>query len=521
MKKNLVIAAIAAALVTGGVVAFSQWRSHVILKQRVRQEALVSSLLKEKRIRDALAVLQLLRHDAAGAQTADQETRWQQWELAATVQLREPPRLIALYERYPALVQADEAASLLATRALLASKHPAEAAKLRAAWHGHEHRTADWLCYDADECVSRKKPEEAVALLEGTHLEGKEDCVRLLRLAILSSGQPKKVWTYFQQAYAADPQNTDLRSFRGQVLENAGQFPLARAEYSAALAIDPTNPLLRDQLADFYTRQRDYPMTVATLAGGMRGDTFDFIWLKAAFWSRLASPLPKDAPAAGQCPQGALEPLVKMIAALPAGQFWDESAFQQLRFSTQYNTGRQEVFWLRLLQLLKEGREKEAAELLAANPFRTRSLHPELESSLRILLKCRLHQAAPMPGDYDSGPGGAGTHSFFKAVGAWSQGHPEAGLESFATGPRAFAGALLAAGWLEAALEFTPTDRALAGAPEWFTYDMTRALSLNRSPEAALAFAQLQPDSPWMRLAIEKLRLRSSLEEIDNAPAVK
>ncbi|MEI8341549.1 MAG: hypothetical protein WCH43_08465, partial [Verrucomicrobiota bacterium] len=411
MKKTPVIAATALVLMVGGVAAFVQWRGHVILKQQARQEAVVSNLLKTNRTREALAVLQLLRHDSTGAATVEQEARWEEWELAATVKLREAPRLVALYERHPDLVSNDETASLLAARALLAGKHPAEAAKLRERWRGHERLQAEWLCYDADECVARKKPEEAIALLEGAHLEGKDDCVRLLRLAILNSGKPEKVWKYFQEAYAVDPQNADLRSFRGQVLENAGQPKHARVEYTAALATDPSNPLLRDQLADFYTRQHDYPMTVATLSGGLASNPFDYIWLKAGFWARLASPLPKDAPAAALCPKGILEPLVKMIDGFPAGRFWDEQAFQQLRFSSRYAGERQEVYWLRLLQMLKDGREKEAADLLAANPFRAHSLNPDLESTLRILLKYRLHQITPATGDYDRGINEGERHS--------------------------------------------------------------------------------------------------------------
>lgn len=505
MKRKIAAIIAAAALVTGGGFAFSAWRSHVIATQRERQERTVVVLLKEHHGGDALALLQLMRREAAGTVLPQaQEARWQKYELAASLQLRDMPLLLALYERLPDLLRSDETASLLVARALIAMKRPDEAAKLRDSWRGREQQKEDWLCYDADECLFRHKPEEAAELLTGTQFSGKADSGRLLRLAILNADKPPEALKYFNAAYAADRANPDLRSFRGQILENAGQARLARVEYTAALAAAPENPLLRDQLAEFYLRQHDYPLALQTLAESLRGNAFDFMWLKAGFWARVIKPLPAgNAPQ--HCPAGVLQPLAEMIVSLPAEKFWDEKTFERLRFAARYASERQEVFWLRLLQNLKDGRENEAADMLTTNTFKAHPLHSELEGALRIFLKFRQKHISPAAEDFDQATDDR--HQLFESIAAWSKGQASPETETFAAGPYAFAGAFLAAGWVEAALQLVPSDRALPDAPDWFLYGIAQALRMNRDNATALAFAKKQPPTSLMRLAVGELLL--------------
>ena len=509
MKKTALIVFIAAAVLTGGGAVFWGWRGHVIHKQRQRAELKVQTLLERQQGREALVLLQLMRRETAGESLPpEQETQWKKWELQAAWELRDMPRLILFYERDSGLLQQNEEASLMAARALLALRKPLEAAKLRSAWRGHETKKEDWLAYDADECLRRGKPEEARALLTTTTFAGPADCSRLLRLAILNADRPAEAVKYFNAAYAADPHNPDLRSFRAQILENAGQLELARVEYVAAQAANPANPLLRDQLAEFYLRQHDYPLAVQTLGQNLADGSFDSLWVKARFWGRVTSPL---TPVSGPCPPGSLQALADLLAKLPPDRFWDEAAFSKLRQAPAYAAGRQEVYWLRLLQNLRDGREKEALEQLQENHFRAHSWNRELQSSLLIFLHYRKTKQAPQPGDFDSEL--KERHALFDSIASWCNGQANTELQSFAAGPYAFAGACLASGWVEAALQLVPTDRALPDAPEWFRYGLVQALRLNRSPAAALAFATKQPPTSLLRLAIGELCLAEGNRE--------
>ena len=102
---------------------------------------------------------------------------------------------------------------------------------------------------------------------------------RLVRLALATSGSNLTTsWNYLADAAQLDPRNTEVRSFRAQILEQIGKDELARVEYVAAHVAEPQNPLLRDQLAEFYRRQGNsiwrsprgrprYPLLPSTISG--------------------------------------------------------------------------------------------------------------------------------------------------------------------------------------------------------------------------------------------------------------
>ena len=494
---------IAVALGVGGGAAFFAWRGHVIKQQRDREERTVQSLLDRHQGREALALLQLLRRETDQESFAPgQELRWKTWELQASLEMRDMPRLLMYYERDPALFVENEVACIMTTRTLLAIHKPEEAAKLRRVWLGREKHKEEWLAYDADECLRRGKADEARALLLTATLSGRADCARLMRLALLSAGRPQEAAGYLNAAYAADPRNSDLRSFRAQILENAGQNELARVEYTAALAVEPGNPLLRDQLAEFYLRQQDYPLALQTLGDNLARGSFDYMWLKAEFWGRVAAPLQSNA---NKCPSGSLQPLAELMRNLHKNSFWDEAAFARLRSSEDFAGNRQEVHWLRILQYLQDGKEREALELLSGSKFMTRSWNPELESTLRIFLNYRQSGRPPQAGDFNAAA--KQHHTLFDAVAAWSNGNAMPDIHSFATGPYAFAGACLASGWIEAALRLAPTDRGMEDAPEWFRYGMVQALRMSRGSGPALELARKQPVTPLLQLATGELLL--------------
>jgi Flp pilus assembly protein TadD len=420
-----------------------------------------------------------------------------------SVQLRDLPRLLALWEREPSLLAAHEDAALLVLRVLGALRDADGALALREKWRGRETQTHLWQAFDADQLMLARRAAEAVALLQGQSFAGAADCGRLLRLSLLQAGNAAKAWEFLERAYAADPKNPDVRSFRGQVLENAGQRELARIEYVAALVGDPRDAIRREQLISFYVRAGNFAQALQTCADGLGADGPDFLWLQWQFWRRMIGP---DAERKTATPPGRLRPLVDQLRAQPAGVFWDWRASEGLRDLPRYTSQRQEVFWLQVWQFLREGKEAEAADLLTASRFRSTSYHRELECALRIVLRWRASDRAPVVGDFSRNPAVAVRHVLLEEIESWGRGTLgservlSAETRAFLRGPQAFAGLALAAGWTEAALQLVDQQATYSGEPEWFRYGLAQALRFNRGADEALAFLRRHPATPTAQL---------------------
>lgn len=99
---------------------------------------------------------------------------------------------------------------------------------------------------------------------------------------------------------------------------------MARVEYVAAHLTDTSNPLYRDQLAEFYRRYDRLDLAVQTWGQDLDDRSADFIWLKALFWSKVATPTSLDSATPADL-YGALAPLVMYLQDLPQHTFWDEA----------------------------------------------------------------------------------------------------------------------------------------------------------------------------------------------------
>jgi len=488
---RILILASVALLLTGVCVAgFRAWRARALVRQEQAAHSRAGSLIREGKAAEALAMVEAF---------ARKETKleWSRLEVSALTALQNLPRLASLFERTPARIIADEEASVLMGHAFLHARKSAQYTRIRAGWRGHEQRVDAWLMLDTDALVLAGKPRDAEQLLRSRTLPGEADAARLMRLALVTAKKDLAgAWRLLDQAAALDPRNSDVRSFRGQILETAGRPELARVEYVAALVAAPRNPLLRDQLAEFYHRSRSYDLALDTWVEALGQPNFDFIWLKTQFWSQVLRPT--DLSALGAPPSGDLEPLVRQLATLKPGNFFDTNAFSQLPRARVYAAQRQEVFWLRLLDALQLGREKEASDLLRFEPERLYSWEPELAAALRRILCFRQKESLCPPGlvgaraetDTNRPPffvlleeaarreKGAPNHSASLA--------PE--LASVLRGPNAFSLALLAAGWREAGLRLRAQHQIAPGEPDWSIRAFAEALRLNRGSKAALDF---------------------------------
>ncbi|MDW8309307.1 MAG: hypothetical protein RMK20_08030, partial [Verrucomicrobiales bacterium] len=283
-------------------------------------------------------------------------------------------------------------------------------------------------------------------------------------------------------------------------------------EYQAAFQANTNNPYFRNQLAEFFRRHGEYERAVDVwLAGLTNATATDSMWLRAWFWSRVARPRPFDWNTRPP-PAGPLQPLLFVLAGLPPGTFWNETAYAQLP-APHAGEWVQETFWLRLLAALQAGQEHAALELLRTNSFRAESYHLDLESALIRALEFRRTGQLIFPDGVNIplNPAPPRTrHQFFEALDEATRSagrKPADALERLLRSPHAFAAIFLAAGWAEAALRLPHPEVVPDDYPDWLAFGFSRAYALNRSAEAGLAYAGRQKSTPALELLSAELLL--------------
>ena len=498
----IVVAVVAVVCVVLGLGLMS-WQEGVTKAREQREK--VEKLIAEGRGEEALAFIQQ-RNRAVKSQSEKLRLTWLALEAAALAQIGDGPRLLMLYNREPNAITNQEAASLQVSRALLRIGDLERFDKLRAGWRGREGSPAAWFEVDVDILLLRGKRDEAIQQLNSRTFEGAADCGRLLRLALVNlPGDPKAASHYLDRAVSLDPRNPEVHLHRGRMFENAGMYPTANLEYSAAFAANTNNAYFRDQLAEFYRRTGNYDRALLTWASGLsRPSASDSMWERTWFWSRVARTIKLDW-AALEPPPGLFEPFVRYLLGLPPGTFWDEAQFGKLP-ARHYEEVLQETYWLRLLDALKAGRETDAMKLIETNRFRRGSYHLELESALVRVLNFRKTGEVKFPAgvtiQLNEAPPKT-RHQLFELLDSVTK-NPGAKLpentERLLRGPDAFAAIFLAAGWAEAALQLPHPEVVPDNYPEWVGFGFTQALRLNRGNGAALDYAAKQKASPVLEM---------------------
>lgn len=437
------------------------------------------------------------------------------------------PQLVALYEIYPKSFDAHEKAAILVANAYIASGRPRDYQQLRDNWKGREAKPEVWFVLDADKLLLDGKRKEAIDFLHSRTFQGKADTSRLVRLALLTALEnPKEAWDYLDQAYKKDPENPEIRSYRAKLLETVGKNSLALTEYIAAVQTDPKNLYLKDQLAEFYLRQKQYPYALEIWRESLNPPSLDFVWLKALFWNKIVLPIKYDWTAA-KPPKGKIEPFIEYLIALKPDEFWDQAAFEKLDNYQQYLKTQQAAFWLRLLQNLKDGNEKEAYEMLQFNPWSTYSWNPELEKALRRILLYRktgkfvAEKSQNVQNDAQKEQKvkpiqvPAEEPFLFSQLEFLAQNPPSeknkvpVDLHELLAGPEIFSAAMLAAGWDEAALTLNKLTVIPQTYPEWVAFDLVQAYRRNRGNNEALKFATLQTPTHALSMLIGEILIAS------------
>ncbi|HHO76654.1 MAG TPA: hypothetical protein ENN05_09530 [Deltaproteobacteria bacterium] len=520
VKEKLTLGALIVLLCALVVLGFFYWRSYVITAQEERCYAEAAGLLNQSRIPEALTIIRTSKSSAS----AESYEKWISLEIRALEQSRNIHRLLYLYGQSPGSFMNHEEASILVERALLKTQNMELFHELRNLWRSHEQRPELWLALDVDALLSQGEKDKALALLNSRQFEGPADCGRLVRLAILKAGDNlADSWSLLEKAYLADPRNPDVRSFRAQILEYTGKMTQARVEYVAAHLAEPDNPILRDQLAEYYRRQGNYRLALKTWADGLNEHSLDFFWLKTIFWSRITHPFVIDRPSPALA-DGDLVPLITYLFDLPPDMFWDDySLGDNPRVSRLLDT-RQEIYWLRLIQALKDGSETRAMDLLKASPHKRSSYHPDLERALEIVLVYRRWGVIVNPVEGETPVlHKQGRHQFFQLLNRLTQADSKPSkinpipdnIEALLKSDEAFAAVFLAGGWIEAALALHKLPLIPDDFPDWVSYGLTQAMRYNRGNKAAIEFSAMQKSNESLNLLTAEIMLAEN--DLDEA----
>jgi len=481
-----------------GCILFYALRSQIVEVRDEQSFTTAKNYLSAKRPDKAIEIIRGRDRSRSGKRTAD----WIDLEIETLDELGNIARLRYLFDQNPDAFSKHEKASLLIARVMLKTDNQIAYRKLQNIWKSRSQMPALWFALDVDALIVEGKVNEALKMLNSQSFQGEADAGRLMRLALLTAKNDLRgAWNYMDRAYYLAPKNPDVRSFRAQILEGIGKISMARVEYVAAHLAQPDNPLFRDQLAEFYRRNGNIGLALQTWSNNLDERSADFIRLKALFWSRVAYPV-KINKADPSDISGDLSPLVVYLQNISGNQFWDDAAFQNISDQQSFLDTRQETFWLRLLQYLKEGKEKLAYDLLQTHPFQGKSWNPDIQSALEKVLAYRLGHNLPMLNiDFSTTGTTRERHQLFDQLDqVVKNGTMTPELANLMHSKEAFAALFMAGGWVEAALQLHQIPVLPDNFPDWVAYGLTESLRFNRGNKSALAFANKQKKSPLLEL---------------------
>lgn len=519
--RKIALAFLVMLIILGGFLTYFYWPKieHRLRKWTVNKEEetkeihRVQELLNQDKADEAMEIIQ--RYSDSVDNHSEIGKQWLELLIRASAATYNTQQLVVLYEYYPKAFEGQEKAALLVANAYIATGRPRDYQHLRDSWKGRETKPESWFVLDADKLLQEGKSKEAVELLKSRSFPGKSDTARLIHLALLSVMEnPQESWEYLNQAYTKDPENSEILSYRAKFLETMGKNSQALLEYLAAIHVDPKNTYLKDQLAEYYLRQKEYSNALQVWQDTLNPPSLDVIWIKALFWNKIITPLKYDWKSAIP-PKSKLEPFITYLMDIPSGLFWSQSGFEKLPNYQQYLSSQQSTYWLRLFQFLKEGKENEAYHLLQYNPFSAFSWNPELERALkRILLYRKSGQLTAeieeknkqenlvLPPDL---PFFYSQLEIFANAPSKDKNQMPQDLQILLKSPDVFSAALLASDWDEAAIDLNKSSVYPKNYPDWVAFNMTQALKRNRSNSAALEFATLQTQTPALSMLIGEL----------------
>lgn len=488
--------------------------------------AKVQVLLSQSKPQEALEIIK--KYEGVLNFQTERGKQWLDLLITASEEAPSPQELYILHEYFPeAFNNHEKGAQIVANMLLMQNKGP-EYIKLREKWKGNEKEEDVWFVLDADKMLIDGNRKEAESFLNSKTFPGKKDSNRLIRLAFLTVNEnPKQAWDYLTEAQTKDPTNPDIRLYRARLLEALGEKQYSFAEYIAAAQVAKENPVYQDQLAEFLIRNHSYVEAIDIWTYNLGPKTPDIIWLKAWFWNKVGIKSPVEWKVEN-IPDSPLKPLLTYLFNLKPDQYWDQAAFDKIPNNTVYIKEQPVTFWLRLIQSLKEGDEKNAEELLKLNLFAEASVLPSLELALQRVLNYRINgtllledikeveisktYSTQLESTQGNQPQVEWKSPFFEeleSLAAQQRKDPNFQLpqdvKALLESKEAFSVVFLAATWIETSLFLHQLAIIPPNFPNWVVIGLTQALQIARGNSEALKFATMQKPTPELILLVAQL----------------
>ncbi|MGK5594356.1 MAG: tetratricopeptide repeat protein [Parachlamydiaceae bacterium] len=494
LNKKLLIASF-----VGGLIAISLVGTYVYqLNEKTRitlaneasnQEDLALAKRKLQEWQPLCAMELVKKHLNEIYQNTSFASEWLSISLQAGVKLQDARFLTELYswEQKPFLE--NEEAALAVAENLIDQDRDQEFTHLKNWWQKECKYSEKWTLLEADHCARNGNSSKALNLLTAKKFKHPYEVDRLLRLAFLNLNEnPRISWVHLSQACKIDPHNPDLRIYRAHFLNALGKDTLALQELNEAAVSHQKDSLLKEERIEQHIKNKDYFPAIALLEQELSREASPHLWKQALFLNKVVAPVNHDTK---QLSNQHINAEIAFFLNLREGYYQpDIEVNEEL-------AGSEELFWLKMIHLLKMGHEEQAYRL-ALKDRNSDYYHPELRQALVRTLSFR----NPFIASEEFLPSGT-KHFLFQQLENQVYSNE---LRSLLSSNEAFSVLFLAAGWNEAALQFVDHKEQLEGdLPVWYLLGITKALAHNRSINHAIGFAKIQKPHPHLALLLGKL----------------
>ena len=494
------------------------WISGCGVQSNVDEESVaeVQSLLRQGEFEEALALAREGKARAIGE--AELMASWTGIEVQLLARMGRTDELVKLYDENKKLHHDIEEAAMALTAALYIENRPEDAEEVASFWTDKTEQLESWTLLKIESLVRSGMTSEAIEELQSTQVSSPTFSKALLAMATQSE-DTQLIMVMLDRALISDPENPAIRSLRGTFFEQNGQVRAASYEFTKALEIAPEEPAYRHQLGDFYMRNGNTGTALAVWSSNLEQSKDEGLWFKSWFWNRLLRPI-ENLPDA---PSGSMGLFLKYLEGLSKNEIWNDKSFDKLPQGPLLKKDYQELFWLELIQRLRDRDWEKTEALVSKEPFATESLNPELQTVLTEVLALKVNGSFPA--------NRAATAKYYADTDVsvmppfmteWEtvrrgDGDFSEEMKRLVNSDVVFVGALLSNGWAEAAL-FTQIKPDPAGNfPEWLYMDYVVALRYNRSYEEAIEFLESIPTKTTkLKGLYAEMLLQSELEEQRN-----
>jgi tetratricopeptide (TPR) repeat protein len=188
--------------------------------------------------------------------------------------------------RYTELTPSDTAAQMELAQTLEKAHKPAEAAAIYRRFPKDPAATERAGLLELDAGNAKASIEQLSQALQATPTP---ELRYALATALLRDGQVEKAAGVAEELVAQTPGNFDTRMFYGRLLRDQKKYPLAAAQFSAAVKLKPASLEAWNELTSMLLLLKNYPAALESLekCKQLGGETAAYFWFRAIMQDAL------------------------------------------------------------------------------------------------------------------------------------------------------------------------------------------------------------------------------------------